>query len=217
MARRPARTNDRSREDAREKLLGAGIELIRERGFTATTVDHLCERAGVTKGAFFHHFASKEAFGVAVAEHWTAVTGALFERAPYHRPASAAERLLAYVAFRTALVSGGLANFTCLAGTMLQEVYQSAPAVGEACGRSILGHAQTLEADCAAALEAAGRRSPSASSLARHIQAVIQGAFILAKASGDADAARDAILHLELYLRLLLRPDREARPVRSRR
>ena len=64
------------RVNAKQKLLDAAFALIRERGFSATTVDALCERAGVTKGAFFHHFKSKDELGVAAAEHSSAVTGA---------------------------------------------------------------------------------------------------------------------------------------------
>ena len=40
-------------------------------------------------------------------------------------------------------------------------------------------------------------------SLARHTQAVLQGAFILAKATDDPDAARDGIAHLRRYIALL--------------
>ncbi len=47
------------RPSARIKLLEAARTLIRTKGFAATTVDDLCAAAGVTKGAFFHHFDSK--------------------------------------------------------------------------------------------------------------------------------------------------------------
>jgi TetR/AcrR family transcriptional regulator, transcriptional repressor for nem operon len=198
-----------AKDAARKKLLDAGLALIREQGFSATTIDRLCEHAGVTKGAFFHHFASKEAFGVAVAEYWSAITSAVFAAAPFQEVADPIERLLAYVAFRQQLISGGLAEFTCLAGTMLQEVYESSPEIGSVCGASILDHAATLEPTCHAALAAAGRRVPTARSLARYTQATVQGAFVLAKATGDLSAAKDALDHLALYLRLLL--EREPR------
>ena len=45
--------------NARDKLLEAGVRLVREQGYAATSVEQLCQLAGVTKGAFFHHFASK--------------------------------------------------------------------------------------------------------------------------------------------------------------
>jgi TetR/AcrR family transcriptional repressor of nem operon len=43
----------------------------------------------------------------------------------------------------------------------------------------------------------------TAAGLARHIQAVLQGAFILAKASGDGAMARESVDHLERYIALL--------------
>jgi TetR/AcrR family transcriptional repressor of nem operon len=194
------------RGDARERLLEVARDMIRARGFAATTVDDLCRAAGVTKGAFFHHFDSKEALGVAAAEYWTRTTSALFAAAPYHNHADPLDRLLAYVAFRKALIAGDPAAFTCLAGTMAQEVYADHPAIRDACAASILGHAATLEPDIAAAMAAhgvAGDVTPA--SLAAHAQAVLQGAFVLAKATGDPDVARDCVDHLERYLRLLFR------------
>src|SRR5882757_2899582 len=46
-------------------LIAAMRCLILTKGFPATTVDEVCERAGVTKGSFYHHFQSKEDLGVA--------------------------------------------------------------------------------------------------------------------------------------------------------
>jgi TetR/AcrR family transcriptional regulator, transcriptional repressor for nem operon len=192
------------RGDARSRLLDAARDVIRARGFAATTVDDLCRAAGVTKGAFFHHFESKEALGVAAASHWAETTTAFFANAPYHRHDDPLARLLGYVEFRKSIIEGDLAAFTCLVGTMTQEVYGSHPAIRDACAASIFGHAATLEPDIAAALEA--RRMVAdwtPASLARHTQAVLQGAFILAKATGDRTVALECVEHLKRYLTLL--------------
>ena len=61
------RTKRRPRGEARVALLDAALSEILARGYSATTVDDLCRAAGVTKGAFFHHFDSKEALAVAAA------------------------------------------------------------------------------------------------------------------------------------------------------
>ncbi|HMR80716.1 MAG TPA: TetR/AcrR family transcriptional regulator, partial [Polyangiaceae bacterium] len=137
---------------AKDKLLNAALALIREKGFSAMTVEELCARAGVTKGAFFHYFKSKEALGVAAAEHWSAVTGALFERAPYHDPVDPLERVLAYIEFRRALLRGTVPEFTCVVGTMVQETYGQCPEIRDACAASIFGHAGTLTDDIAEAM-----------------------------------------------------------------
>ncbi len=193
-----------SKPDARSKLLDAALSLIRAKGYTATTVDELCSAAGVTKGAFFHHFKSKDALGIAAAEHWSATTGAFFASAPYHDHDDPFERLIGYIEFRKAIIEGDLAEFTCLVGTMTQEVYGSNPAIRDACAASIFGHAATLEPDIEAAMKARGIVADwTPASLAAHTQAVLQGAFILAKATGGRAIARDSVDHLKRYLLLL--------------
>ncbi|KAA0917501.1 TetR/AcrR family transcriptional regulator [Aquicoccus porphyridii] len=192
------------RGNARTRLLEAAQDIIRSKGFAATTVDDLCKQAEVTKGAFFHHFDSKEALGVAAAEYWTETTSAFFAAAPYHLPDDPLDRVLAYVAFRRAIIVGQIAEFTCLVGTMAQEVYAISPDIREACGKSIFGHAATLEGDIRAAMQARriqGDWTPE--SLARHTQAVIQGGFVLAKAGNDPDLARESLDHLDRYIRCL--------------
>jgi TetR/AcrR family transcriptional repressor of nem operon len=138
----------------------------------------------------------------------------LFAQAPYHEPADPLARVMAYLDFRAALVAGTTAEFTCLVGTMAQETFRTNPAIRDACFASIAGHAQTLEADLAAAIEANGAPAQgapaqgapdcvTAKSLALHTQAVLQGAFILAKASDDPAIARDSIAHLRRYFTCL--------------
>lgn len=196
--------------DARTRLLNVARDVIRLKGFDATTVDDLCEAADVTKGAYFHHFKSKEALGVASAHAWSEQTGALFEAAPYHAVERPLDRLLAYVDFRIALIEGELQDFTCLVGTMAQVTYDQHPAIRDACGESIAGHARTLETMIADAIRESGKDGEvTPQSLALHIQASIQGAFVVAKAMNDADRARDSLAHLRRYLELLLKPAKE--------
>src|SRR5215472_6035224 len=52
----------------RERLLTAGQQEIYLRGFQGTSVEAILARAGVTKGAFFHHFSTKAEFGYAVVD-----------------------------------------------------------------------------------------------------------------------------------------------------
>lgn len=200
----PSRTISRPVSGARLKLLEAARDIIRAKGFSATSVDELCAAAGVTKGAFFHHFASKEALGVAAANFWTDTTSALFASASYHSHKDPLDRVLAYVDFRAELLEGAVEEFTCLVGTMVQENYLSSDAIRAACDASISGHAASLEADISAAAEKYDITDQvDAVSLALHTQAVLQGAFVLAKVRGSADIARDSVAHLKRYIMLL--------------
>ena len=193
-----------TRHESKTRLLNAALHVIRARGYSATRVEDICEAAGLTKGSFFHHFDSKEALALAAADYWSEATGALFASAPYHATADPVDRVLAYVDFRKSLLMGDLPDFTCLVGTMVQEVYDTHPALREACNRSIGDHAATLVPDIEAAMREPGiRRDWTAESLALYMQATIQGAFILAKAKHGREVAAACIDHLHRYIELL--------------
>jgi TetR/AcrR family transcriptional repressor of nem operon len=200
---------------ARQKLIDAALAAIRTQGFAATSVDELCARAGVTKGAFFHHFATKNELAVAAADHWSCMTGELFAQAPYHRHKDPLDRVLGYLEFRKSLLKGAVPEFTCLVGTMVQETYETNPDIRAACDASISGHAATLEADIAEAMKEHDVKGVSAASLALHTQAVLQGAFILAKAKGGAGVAAESIDHLRRYIELLFQPKQHKGRVKS--
>lgn len=186
--------------NGRTRLLDAAITLMRKQGYTATSVDELCAAAGVTKGAFFHHFPSKEALGAEAAHRWSETTGAMFASAAYHQRADPLERFMAYIDLRLALINGPPEAFTCYVGTVVQETFAASESIREACRASIWGHARTLEADIAEALAEHGVEGVTARSLALHSQAVLQGAFILAKASGDPAVAVESVIHLKRYI-----------------
>ena len=193
-----------ARHQSKTKFLDAALHVIRYKGYTATRVEDICEAARLTKGSFFHHFDTKEDLALAAAEHWGVMTRAVFEAAPYRALSDPRDRLLAYVDFRKAILQGELPEFTCLVGTMVQEVYDTHPAIRAACDKSISEHAATLEADiaeCMRQYNVAGNWT--AQSLALYTQAAIQGAFILAKAKGGPAVAADCIDHLRRYLELL--------------
>ena len=190
--------------DTKTRLLDAALLVIRTKGYSATTVDDLCRAAAVTKGAFFHYFKSKEELAVAAAGHFGAMAEGLFAQAPYRALPDPLSRLLAYVDFRRSILQGTLPEFTCLLGTLVQEAYETSPAIAAACDWEISAHAATLEADIAELMQTQGTMAAwTASSLALHTQAVIQGAFILAKAKHGPKVAADSLLHLRQYLELL--------------
>ncbi len=166
-------TRPTTKPDARTRLLDAAMHVIRGQGYSATTVDDICRAAGLTKGAFFHHFKSKEDLAVATAAHFSAMAGPIPE-------------------------------FTCLLGTMVQEAYDTHPGIRRACDTYIGVHAADVAKDIEAA-KALYRPEATwnAESLALYAQAVLQGAFVLAKAKNRSEVARDCVAHLRRYLEFL--------------
>jgi len=58
--------------DAKERLIEAVIELIWTGSYGSTSVDDICERAGVKKGSFYHFFESKTELALNGVDHgWT--------------------------------------------------------------------------------------------------------------------------------------------------
>lgn len=57
-------------EETRTKIMDSAIKLFSTRGFNAASVDDICEEAGISKGAFYHHFESKRALFLALLDGW---------------------------------------------------------------------------------------------------------------------------------------------------
>lgn len=62
----------RRAEETRERILAAAQECFARYGYDGTGVAQVCEQAGVTKGAFYHHFPSKHAVFLALLHRWLA-------------------------------------------------------------------------------------------------------------------------------------------------
>jgi TetR/AcrR family transcriptional repressor of nem operon len=190
---------------ARTRLLDAATWAIRARGFDATSVEDLCTAAGVTKGAFFHHFRSKEDLGVAAAAHFLEWLEAIFARSGWREHADPLDRVLAYLDVRIRILRGEIPHFTCLLGMMVQETYATRPAIRAACEAGIRSHLAPLREDIAAAMTSRAIEGFTAESLAQHVMTVIQGGFVLAKAEGGPEVAVESLRHLRRYIAMLFR------------
>ena len=201
----------------RKKLLDSALDVLRLKGYAATTVDDICRAAGVTKGSFFHYFDTKEALAIAAADHFGGMAAGLFAAAPYHLHADPVDRLLGYVDFRIALLEGSLCDVSCLFGTFVQELYETHPAIRAAAERHMRGHVAELAKDVAAAKAKYAPDAPwSADGVAFHMQAVLQGALVMAKATLETQVAAESLGHLRHYLEVLFnRPGPHPNPNRT--
>ena len=57
-------------EETRTNIISSAIKLFSIRGFNAASVDDICKEAGISKGAFYHHFESKQSLFLALLDGW---------------------------------------------------------------------------------------------------------------------------------------------------
>ncbi len=191
------------KDDSRTRLLAATIDLVRANGYAATRVEDVCAAAGVTKGSFFHHFASKEELAIAAGQQWGERAMQLFGHAPYLLEADPLDRLLGYVDFRRELLEGEIWEWSCYAGTAIQEVHETHPAIRDACAAGIEAHLAHLRLLIQLVLADYPVPKLDPASLAVYMQGVIQGAFVMAKARQDRQAAIDCFDHLRRHVEML--------------
>ena len=58
--------------DTRDVLLATGTTLFLERGYAATGLQDILQHSRIPKGSFYHHFQSKEGFGLELLERFAA-------------------------------------------------------------------------------------------------------------------------------------------------
>jgi TetR/AcrR family transcriptional repressor of nem operon len=185
----------------RNKLLDAAQELMLTKGYVATSVDEVCQAAGLTKGSFFHYFPGKEDLGIAVAQRFYDLKREAFEAAAYRRLEDPLDRVFGHLDFLIEMVQSPMASKGCLLGTFVQELSQTHPNIRSTCAACLEESIGNLVRDLE---QARTRHAPqttwNARSLAEHLLAVTQGAIILAKARQDTKVIQESLEHFKRYL-----------------
>src|SRR5574342_806234 len=57
-------------EETRTKIMESAIKLFSNQGYNKASVDDICGEAGISKGAFYHHFKSKQELSLALLDSW---------------------------------------------------------------------------------------------------------------------------------------------------
>ncbi|HEX8914067.1 MAG TPA: TetR/AcrR family transcriptional regulator [Humisphaera sp.] len=169
--------------NTKAQLVAAATTLFRTDGYAATSIDDVCDAAGVKKGAFFYHFPNKEQLALECIRHWREATVRGLDDAvrPKRDPVA---RLRAALDWFVASVSRPGAVRSCLLGTTLQEVAESNEAIRAAAGGCLLEGAGFVAGLVAEAAAKTGTKA-DAEALGRLWMATLQGALILFKGSRD--------------------------------
>ncbi|MBI3299930.1 MAG: TetR/AcrR family transcriptional regulator [Elusimicrobia bacterium] len=188
----------------RTRLLDAARELMLAKGFPATSVDEICENAGVTKGCFFHYFDSKDELGKALIERWTAARQEI-HAAMFGNSDDALERVYHYADSYARMAKDGSLGKGCLLGTFSQELTAIKP-IREAVAAAFNAWAAHLAREIAKAKQThAPKAALDPKAAAEHFIAAIEGAILLAKANQDAAVIGRSVEQFKAYLGAMLR------------
>lgn len=177
----------RDGSSTRERILDAAERLVIDNGFAATSVDRVIADARSSKGAFFHHFPSKNDLAKALVERYAAADIAHLDEAVAHVRAldvDPAGRVLAFVElFERGADELMSAQSSCLYVSVLTE-------------RDLVSSGTTADIEPAITvwrdqlsrlLREALPDQPNidTEALADHLFVTFEGAFILSRATGD--------------------------------
>lgn len=188
----------------KKQLLQTAMELMLAKGYTATTVDEICEKAGITKGGFFHYFKSKEDFGKAALEYYWQSQIRRIKEMPFNAIKDPLKRLHGFLDYSADRARNPQITKSCLIGNFSQELSSTYPEIRILCDKKISMFADMLKQilDEAKAMYAPRSRLDTRS-LAEHFIAIFQGALILSKAKQDAKVIEEGIEHFRRYVESL--------------
>lgn len=189
----------------RGKLLHAAFEEIYRRGFQAASLETILARAGVTKGALYHHFPDKAALGQAVVDEM--VTEPLLDAWVGRLERSPADRLTAI----QEVVRRRADDFDSIGidlGCPLNNLAQEMSPIDEGFRRKLAGLIGRWTDAFAAALrrgqqEGSVRRDVDAGRVAAFLVAAVEGSFGMAKNAKSVDLLRSDLEVLAGFLETL--------------
>jgi len=199
-------------QDTKDKILDTAQSLVMAKGFSATSLDDILKAAGVTKGAFFHHFQSKGDLAHRLVERFAANDFAMFDEWDRRAEALSEDPYQALILFLK-LFEEWLDNLAepfagCLFAVYVYESTLFDSNVNEFVRQS-LEHWQRYYEKKFDAIFAVKKPKleVTATELAETVIAVLEGAFILARSYGEPELITRQSRLFRGYLKLLFEDD----------
>lgn len=191
----------------KRRILDAAQGLVLDRGFNATTVDAVIEEAGISKGAFFHHFTSKNALGRSMLERYADADAAILETFMARAEESSDDPAQQAVNFVRLFEESSDEMFAQPGCLFVSFVYEKMPESREAqdvIRANIELWRKRLGDKFRRALQLRPQDEVDPESLADLMFTVFEGAFILARATNEPDQVRRQLGQYRRYLELVL-------------
>lgn len=169
-----------SRMDTREKLVRTAEKLMLRDGYSATRVDEVIRKAGLSKGSFYHFFDSKEALALAALEHYYADRVGRLAAGPYAAETDALRRAHGFLK-HASRVAADLWQAGCLLASLSADAAGSSPAISNA----LRQRTSDLRALLVHVLGAFATPKVTAAGLADRFLVCIEGSIVLARIYDD--------------------------------
>ena len=193
----------------RNRLLDAAEKLVIDHGYAATSLDDVIAAAGSSKGAFFHHFASKGDLARALVARYAAADVAHLEdglRVARERSDDPAEQVVAFLrVFEDGADDLMSVQSGCLYVSVLTERELATADTTDEVRRAIEAWRDQLAALLDEAFAARPPRVPlDSAALADHVFVTFEGAFVLCRATGDPSHMRAQLAALRALVQTAL-------------
>lgn len=195
----------------RGRILDAAQNLILDRGYVGMTVDHVLDEVGITKGAFFHHFKTKDDLAKALLRRFADKDAQVYaetrERAEKLSD-DPLEQVLIFVRLFEEMFEGLTEPYPgCLFASYIYELQQFDEETRTLIRDSFMKWRELLKEK----FEVIARKYPprlqvDAASLADVFTVVLEGAFISSKALDEPQVIGEQLRHFRNYVELLFRP-----------
>ena len=166
--------------DTREKLVRTAEKLMLRDGYSATRVDEVIRKAGLSKGSFYHFFDSKEALGLAALEHYYADRVGRLAAGSYATEADPLRRAQGFLK-HASRVADDLWKTGCLLASLAADAAGSSRAISNALRK----RTSDLRALVADVLSPFATPEITAADLADQFLVCIEGSIVLARIYDD--------------------------------
>jgi len=198
----------RSGTQTRERILDGAQRLVLEHGLAATTVDAILAESETSKGAFFHHFPTKNDLARALVERYAESDVAFLDEFMGKAEKASDDPALQVVEFIRLFEDAAdemvSQQPSCLYVSYIYEKQLFEDGTNDVIVGAVLAWRERLAAKIREAAEAHPPRVPiDADAIADHVFATFEGAFMLTRAMSDPELMRRQLALVREYVALL--------------
>ncbi|MEU9559174.1 TetR/AcrR family transcriptional regulator [Streptomyces fumanus] len=178
------------RVNVKERLIEHAEDVFRRKGFNAASVQDITEAAGVPKGSFYNHFASKQDLAAEIVARYARAT----DFSALHGEGPALDRLHRHLTGQIDRIRASGVEFGCLLGTFAGDGTTAGQRVRESVRDALDDWAGAMTrtiAEGQAAGEITADRPPAG--LAVFLLDLLEGATLRARATGDQSSVADEV------------------------